>query len=99
MRLLTSWSGPSTICLSGHAAAQATPRLSGTAASVSGRLRGPIATSDRQDGPSPRGTPTLAGTNRTVVRFYNRRGTTKQWIKEDKAGMRGTSSFRGLKAT
>ena len=28
---------------------------------------------------------TLTGTNRAVVRFYNRRGTAEQWIKEGKA--------------
>jgi Transposase DDE domain group 1 len=27
---------------------------------------------------------TLTGTNRAVVRFYNQRGTAKQWIKEGK---------------
>ena len=27
---------------------------------------------------------TLTGTNRAVVRFYNQRGTTEQWIKEGK---------------
>jgi hypothetical protein len=28
---------------------------------------------------------TWTGTNRAVVRFYNRRGTAEQWIKEGKA--------------
>jgi len=27
---------------------------------------------------------TLTGTNRAVVRFYNKRGTAEQWIKEGK---------------
>ena len=33
---------------------------------------------------------TLTGTNRAVVRFYNRRGTAEQWIKEGKAATHWT---------
>ena len=31
---------------------------------------------------------TLTGTNRTVVHFYNHRGTAEQWIKEGKTATR-----------
>jgi hypothetical protein len=33
---------------------------------------------------------TLTGTNRTVIRFYNQRGTAEQWIKEGKAATHWT---------
>src|SRR5437016_5492430 len=88
-----SWSGPSTTCSLGPAADPATRRWSATGTSSirlppGTRPRRVIAKIEHHHGELfPRVgfiVTTLTGTNRAVVRFYNRRGAAEQWIKEGK---------------
>ncbi len=90
---MTCSSGASRICSLGPAADRATRRWSAIGASSYqaaswDRPRRVIAKIEHHLGELfPRVgfiVTTLSGTNRAVVRFYNRRGTAEQWVKEGK---------------